>query len=521
MKKLKQLKKHHATLLEEAAKFRTADGQFADDAARASFDAKMVEADKVQAQIRTLEAAEDDEPLPVQTDTVTAEQRSAIIAAEQTRVTGIQTAVRVAGLDAALATDMVTRNLTIDAARAEIFEKLAARSTQQAVGGHHQVIGVADEHDKFLRGALNWLIVRSGLAALVAQADKVDVKTIDPGEFRGMSLVDLARTTLERAGRSFRGFDKMNLVSEAFMLRATQSTSDFTTLLENTMNKVLQAQYSITPDTWRKFCNTSSNPDFRAANRYRWGNLSVLDSLSQTGEFLNKGLSDAEKATLTLATKGNIINLSRQMIVNDDMGAFTRLPMMLGRAAALSIEVDVYALLAQNAGLGPTLSDGLTLFHATHLNLTTGAALAAAALDLDRVAMASQKEPNGNDFIDLRPAILVLPVGLGGAAKVINQSQYDPDTIANKSQMKPNIVVGLFREIVDSPRVTAISSTRRYLFADPSIAPVLEVAFLEGQDAPVMETKDGWRTDGAEMKVRFDYVAGAVDFRGAVTNAGV
>jgi hypothetical protein len=46
------------------------------------------------------------------------------------------------------------------------------------------------------------------------------------------------------------------------------------------------------------------------------------------------------------------------MIVNDDMGAFTRLPMMLGRAAALSIEVDVYALLAQNAGLGPTLSDG-------------------------------------------------------------------------------------------------------------------------------------------------------------------
>jgi hypothetical protein len=83
MKKLKQLKKHHATLLEEAAKFRTADGQFADDAARASFDAKMVEADKVQAQIRTLEAAEDDEPLPVQTDTVTAEQRSAIITAER------------------------------------------------------------------------------------------------------------------------------------------------------------------------------------------------------------------------------------------------------------------------------------------------------------------------------------------------------------------------------------------------------------------------------------------------------
>jgi phage major head subunit gpT-like protein len=69
----------------------------------------------------------------------------------------------------------------------------------------------------------------------------------------------------------------------------------------------------------------------------------VLDSLTEDGEFKNKALSDAEKATITVATKGNIINISRQMIVNDDMGAFTRLPMMMGRAAALSVEVDVYA----------------------------------------------------------------------------------------------------------------------------------------------------------------------------------
>jgi hypothetical protein len=94
--------------------------------------------------------------------------------------------------------------------------------------------------------------------------------------------------------------------------------------------------------------------------------------------------------------------------------------------------------------------------------------------------MASQKDPSLNEFLDLRPAVLLLPIGLGGQARVINQSQYDPDNVASgsKAQMKPNVVVGLFGDVVDTPRLTG---TRRYLFADPSIAPVLEVAFLDGQ----------------------------------------
>jgi len=81
------------------------------------------------------------------------------------------------------------------------------------------------------------------------------------------------------------------------------------------------------------------------------------------------------KESISATTKGNIVSLSRQAIVNDDMGIFSRIAAQLGRAAALSIEMDVYDLLALNAGLGPLMNDGLTLFHATHLNIGTGAAL--------------------------------------------------------------------------------------------------------------------------------------------------
>jgi len=161
------------------------------------------------------------------------------------------------------------------------------------------------------------------------------------------------------------------------------------------------------------------------------------------------------------------------------------------------------------------MNDGSSLFHATHNNIATGAALGVAGLDTDRVTLASQKDPSGNEILDLRPAVLVIPIGLGGDARVFNEAVYDPDT-ANKLQ-KPNKVRGLFRDIVDTPRLTG---TRRYLFADPSIAPTLEVSFLDGNDTPFLDNQQGWRIDGVEWKVRLDYGVAGVDYRGAVTNAG-
>ena len=511
---LKQLREKRATILREAESLKGADGSFKDDQTRAAFDAKMGEIDALDAQIRTAEQTERANP-----GTETPEQARA---AERTRQTEIRNAVRVAGLDAAVADEMCGRDISIDAARAEIFEKLAARSNTTAVRNQTIEMGEA-AREKFVRGASNWLLRKGGMVDTVARATKQGDSTFDPGEFRGMTLLDLAREALQRSGVNTRGMDKMQLAGAAFMHRTSggnimQGTSDFTTALENVLHKVLQAAYAMQADTWTRFCNQSTVSDFRAHNRYRLGSIAALDALNELGEFKNKQLSDAEKASITASTKGNIVSISRQTVVNDDIGFVMGITAMLGRAAKRSPEIDIYALLAQNSGLGPTMSDSNTLFHASHGNISTGAALSAAAIDADRVQMAQQKDKDGNDYLDLRPAVLVLPVGLGGAARVINQSQYDPDTVANKSQMKPNVVVGLLRDIVDTPRMTG---TRRYLFADPSIAPVLEVAFLEGQVEPVLETQDGWRVDGAEMRVRYDYGVAAVDYRGAVTNAGV
>lgn len=395
-----------------------------------------------------------------------------------------------------------------------------------------------DVRDKWQVGVTAWVIERSGLGPLFAQAAEAartpryaacqwarqfESIDLDPGEVRGARMVDLAKQSLEFASMPTRGLLSMDLVGRAFTMATrapTQSTSDFPLLLENVLYKVLLAQYIVTPDTWTSFCRTGTVQDFRPSKRYRMGTLGGLVGLNELGEFQNRAIPDAERQSITAATKGLIIGISRQSIINDDMGAFSTLATMLGRACKLDPELAVYAALALNGGLGPTMDDTKPLFDAAHKNISTGAALGSTAIDNDRVQMANQKDPSNNEVLGLRPSVLVIPVGLGGTAKQINNGAYDFDAGLgnnNKNPNTPNKVGGLFSTIVDTPRVTG---TRRYLFADPAVAPTIEVAFVDGQPQPFMDIQQGWRVDGVEWKARLDYAVGAVDFRGAVTNAG-
>lgn len=446
-----------------------------------------------------------------QTPTAKTEEqiRAEALAADQTRRSAIAAAAApfagregMADLVAALQADYT---VTADVAGQKILA-LLAKDAAPAAGSHSVQVEETGQQNR-IAAQCDALMVRAGIAS--AEVRKRVQASHNP--YRADSLMDLARASLDRAGVKYAGMDKMQIVARAF----TQGTSNFPLLLENVMHKALQAGYSLAPDTWTRFAKRGAVSDFRDHPRYRVGSLGNLDALNELGEFKSKTIPDGEKASISAGTKGNIISISRQTIINDDLGAFVQLADMLGRAAKRSVEADVYALLALNAGLGPALLDGKTLFHADHGNIGTAAAIASAALDADRVLMRQQKDVSGNDYLDLQPAVLLVPVALGGTARVLVGAEYDPDT-ANKLQ-RPNVVKNFVGDIVDTPR---LSGTRRYIFADPNVAPVLEVAFLDGNDAPFLETEVGFGVDGSRHKVRLDYGVGATDYRGAVTNAG-
>ena len=387
-----------------------------------------------------------------------------------------------------------------------------------STGGRPIEVG-QDARDKFVAGATNAILLRAGLADMVRAAatlrgEKID---LDPGEFRGIRNVELARMSLERAGQRVDSYDRDVIVGQALALRSgpMQSTSDFPLLLENVMHKTLQAAYLTTPDTWRRFTGVGSVTDFRPHPRYLRGTFGALDDVLEDGEFKNKAIPDAAKESISAKTKGNIVALTRQAIVNDDMSAFSSITVDLARAAKLSVEKDVYALLALNGGLGPLMNDGLPLFDAAHHNIGTAAAPGVTSIDLMRQLMASQTDVSGHEILDIKPAIWLGPLTLGGAVRVTVNSEFDPDT-ASKLQ-RFNMVRNIYSDVVDTAR---LSGTRWYNFADPSVAPAIEVVFLNGNQEPYTEMREGWRVDGTEFKIRHDYGVGALNWRSAATNAG-
>jgi ATP-dependent protease ClpP protease subunit len=432
---------------------------------------------------------------PVIDNTVTAKAKQQAETQRQESIKGIFALIPTTekNIHALQTTMLVDASVTEDNARAQILAKMG--ENQHPVGGSHHVITGMEGKERFIVDATNAILAKASIEKVTAG-----------NTLRGMSLHRLAEECLVQAHLAIPS-DRMGLVAAAF----TQSTSDFPILLENAINKTLLASYAVAPNTWSRFCAVGQVPDFRANPRYRTGSFGNLDAINELGEFKNKSIPDGEKSSITIGTKGNIINISRQAIINDDLGAFINLARDLARAAKRTIEQDVFSLLASN----PTMGDGVALFHATHGNLGTASAVTMLAVDEGRQLMAVQKDISGGDYLELRPALWVGGMAQGGNARIVNGSVYDPDT-ANKLQ-RPNLVNGLFRDVIDTPRITG---NTWYMFADPLEAPVIEVAFLDGNQEPYLEMMQGWNVDGTAYKVRLDYGVAAIDYRGAVKNVG-
>jgi HK97 family phage prohead protease len=442
---------------------------------------------------------------------------------ERARSSGIRRVAKQASMGEEWAARLIEAGTTVEEARTEAFNEMARRNLDEwdpSPDGPR--IGAGDdERDKFVRGASAWLFQRTGMRFMLEAAKRKDPDrfkdlSFDPGEFRGYAPVELARLCLERQGVKTRGMDRMQMIGLAFTHRGGnyQTAGDFPTLLENVLGKVLLGAYATQENTWQRFCKIDEVPDFRTSNRYRTGSLPGLDVIAEHGEYTNGIVPDGAKYPVLTQRLGKIFGISRETILNDDMSALTDMAMKMGQAAMRTIETSVYTLISANSGLGPTQGDAQPFFHANRSNVNaTGSAISVAGLDADRVILRAQKDPSGLDYLDLTPAVLLVPDSLRGTALQLNEAQFDP---ASSKFQVPNMVRGLFREVVGTPR---LSGTRRYLIADP--LDWIVVAFLEGYGrGPAMESRDGWRIDGTEWKVTLYAKAQMGDAKVAVTNAG-
>ena len=334
--------------------------------------------------------------------------------------------------------------------------------------------------------------------------------TADGREFRGLTLLEMARRTLERNGVSTRGMSKMELAQAAFQRSVGyQSTSDFPAILANVANKTLRAAYASAPRTFSAWARRSTITDFKPVSRTQLGGAPDLEKVLESGEF-KYGTIGEGKEEYALATYGRIVAITRQTLINDDLDAFTRVPAAFGASAA-DLESDiVYGILKDN----PDMADGTALFHADHGNLGTAEIINEAALAAAWKAFGSQTGLEGRK-ISVMPRFIITPPG---TRYVEARKQVTATTPANTSDV--NAFAGAL-EVVQEPRlIPSAGQDPWFLAADPSRIDTVEYAYLEGQEGVYTETRTGFEVDGMEIKARHDFAAKAIDYRGLYKNPG-
>lgn len=443
---------------------------------------------------------------------------------EQERVAGILHSVRAAKLDQSVADKLIKDDVPLEEARAQVFNLLAERDEEHPTRQHVRIEVGEEDGQKWLRGVSAWLFEKAG-NGVVRRAHEMKARgfetvDLDGGEFRGMKIVDIARMCVERAGGSLKGiYSDLEIIKRALSTRGSgmATTGDFAVLFENVLFKQMRASYETQAHTWRRWMGTDTVSNFLTHNRFLNGSFGTLPVVKEHGEYKNLAIPDGAKNTISTETRGAIISLSRQAMINDDMGALSDVAVRFGTTAGRSIEVEAYALLSQNSGLGPTMSDTNPFFHSSRGNVGTGSTLAVAAISADKQKMREQKDISSNDYLDLMPAIALVPLALEDALKVLNNDAYDHDG-SNPKYQKSNVARGLFRDIVSSPRLSW-STTRRYMFTEAKEA--FKVVFLEGSgEGPFMESQEEFRVDGLSWKARIDFKVNPYDPKTALTNAG-
>ncbi|MCK5932916.1 MAG: peptidase [Fulvimarina manganoxydans] len=345
---------------------------------------------------------------------------------------------------------------------------------------------------------------------LYTRIDRRHTPSVEARRYAGMGLLDLARDCLQTRSISTMGS------ATQIIQRALHTTSDFPLLLGDAVNRTVRANYELAGSALKVVGRQVNHSDFRMRHRLMLSEGPELEKLNESGEIRSGTLAEARES-YKLDTYAKKLGISRQVLVNDDLGAFADIGRLMGQGAAATEAKLLVTLLVANAGAGPKLSDNKALFHIDHGNRNSDAAPWVSSemsfVDLvaaGRLAMRRQVSLQGNP-IAVSPKFLIVPSeGETEAEKLLA-------TIAPASVDQANPFTNRLTLLVE-PRL--MSPTAWYLAADAAMIDGLEWSYLEGEEGPQIEAWSSQDVEGVQVKCRLDFGAGFVDWRGWYRNDG-
>ena len=397
-----------------------------------------------------------------------------------------------------------------DAAQTELEMLRASRPVPAVISGASSVIPTTQVLEAALAQATRLPNAERHFTPEIMQAAHT--------RYRGrLSLQELlleAAWSTGYSGRSFRSDPRG-------VLRAAFSSADIGGILSNNANKFLIAGWNTTEQSWRAISRIRPVSDFKTNTVYRLtGNLKY-EQVAPTGELKHGDLSEMEY-TNKADTYGKMLSISRQDLINDDLGAVSDIPRMLGRGGGLKLN-DVF---------WTEYMDNSAFFASGNNNYITGATAGdttESRLSVDGLTRAvrtfrdqtdSEGEPLG-----VEPRLLLVPNRLEYPAKQLYTSSEIRDTTATTKAPVGNVHAGLFQPVVSSylgnSSYTGYSTVAWYLLASPDDLPVIEVVALNGQEMPIIESADAdFNVLGIQMRGYHDFGVALQEYRGGVKAKG-
>ena len=360
------------------------------------------------------------------------------------------------------------------------------------------------------------------LTAKLAKVEKeYDEKTLDAASRRFRNGIGLQELLLEAArangytGWNFR--DSRAVLRAAFgqNLQAGFSSIDIGGILSNVTNKFLLEGFFSVERTWRNLTAVRNVSDFKTVTSYRLIGKDQYEKVAPGGE-LKHGTLGEQSYTNKADTYGLLLSIDRRDIVNDDLGAITTVPRKLGRGSGLKINDIFWSIFMNNAAF----------FAAGNNNYLTGAdtALGIDGLTKAEVAFLNQVDPDGKP-IGIMPAVILVPTALSAMGTMLFKSLELRDTTASTKFPVANPHAGKFRvevsRYLSNTQYTGFSDKAWYLLADPTDLPVIETAFLNGQESPTIETADAdFNVLGIQMRGYHDFGVALQEPRGGIKAKG-
>jgi hypothetical protein len=351
-------------------------------------------------------------------------------------------------------------------------------------------------------------------ARLPGHEKQIEARTLEAAHKAFRGRLGLQRLLMEGAwanGYSGRTFDD----DRDGALRAAFSTFRLPGILSNIANKFLLAGFMSVEDAWQRIAAIRSVKDFKAVTSYRMTGAFEYDEVGPDGE-LKHGQVDEENFTNQAKTYGKMFSVTRTDLINDDLGALTSLPQRIGRGGALKLNKVFWTAFLNNAAF----------FTSGRANYAAGTdtALSIDSLTAGELLFLEQKDAEGSP-LGITPRVLLVPPALNVKGTQLMQATEVRDTTASTKYMTSNPHAGKFSVVysayLSNATIGGYSAKAWYLLADPADIPVIEVAFLNGQQTPTVERADAdFNVLGIQFRGYFDFGCALQDYRGGVKMKG-